>query len=117
VKPSRRTASDRRTRRLREPLPWPNSTLLKGEAGDAVEELKQQVTGDLFVMGSGELIQTLMRRRLIDEYLLLTHPLVLGAGRKMFAEGVPPEDLRLADSKTTARGVVIASYQTLVDGV
>ena len=56
------------SRTLREPLRWPNSTLLKGEAGDAVAELKQQATGDLFVMGSGELIETLMRRDLIDEY-------------------------------------------------
>ena len=58
-----------------------------------------------------------MRRGLIDEYLLLIHPLVLGTGRRMFAEGVPPGDLRLAISKTTEKGVVIASYETLVSGV
>src|SRR5919108_3363171 len=68
------------SRTLREPLRWPNSTLLKGEAGDAVAELKQQATGDLFVMGSGELIETLMRRGLIDEYFLVIHPLVLRHG-------------------------------------
>ena len=104
------------SRTLREPLRWPNSTLLKGEAGDAVAELKQQADGDLFVMGSGELIETLMGRDLIDEYLLVIHPLVLGTGRRMFADGVPPAALRLVDSKTTAKGVVIASYQTLVNG-
>jgi dihydrofolate reductase len=103
------------SRTLREPLPWPNSTLLKGEAGDAVAELKRQAAGDLFVMGSGELIEALMRRGLIDEYLLAIHPLVLGTGRRMFADGIPPADLRLADSKTTGKGVVIATYQTLVD--
>jgi dihydrofolate reductase len=59
-------------------------------------------------MGSGELIETLMRRELIDEYLLVIHPLVLGTGWRMFADGVPPTDLRLVDSKTTAKGVVIA---------
>jgi dihydrofolate reductase len=101
------------SRTLREPLPWPNSTLLKGEAGDAVTELKQQAPDDLFVMGSGELIETLMRRELIDEFLLVIHPLVLGTGRRMFADGVPPTDLRLVDSKTTAKGIVIAAYQAL----
>jgi dihydrofolate reductase len=104
------------SRTLREPLPWPNSTLLRGEVGDAVAELKQQAPGDLFVMGSGELIDTLMRRGLIDEYLLVIHPLVLGTGRKMFADGVPPAALRLVDSKTTAKGVVIATYETVLDG-
>ena len=103
------------SRTLREPLRWPNSTLLKGEAGDAVAELKQQATGDLFVMGSGELIETLIRRGLIDEYFLVIHPLVLGTGRRMFADGVPPADMRLVDSKTTAKGVLIATYQALVN--
>lgn len=101
------------SRTLREPLQWPNSTLLKGEVGDAVAELKQHATGDLFVMGSGELIETLMRRDLIDEYLLVIHPLVLGTGRRMFADGVPPAALRIVDNKTTAKGVVIATYQAL----
>jgi dihydrofolate reductase len=66
-------------------------------------------------MGSGELIATLMRRELIDEYLLFIHPIVLGRGRRMFADGVPSADLRLVDSKTTSKGVVIATYCTLVD--
>jgi dihydrofolate reductase len=105
------------SRTLREPLPWPNSTLLKGEVGDAVAELKQQASGDLIVMGSGELIRTLMRRGLIDEYMLVIHPLVLGTGRKMFADGVPPAALRLVNSETTAKGVVIATYETVLDGV
>jgi dihydrofolate reductase len=103
------------SRTLREPLQWPNSTLLNGEAGDEVEKLKRKASGDLFVMGSGALIETLMKRGLIDEYLLVIHPLVLGTGRRMFAEGVPPRDLRLTDCKTTGRGVVIATYETRVD--
>jgi dihydrofolate reductase len=105
------------SRTLREPLPWPNSTLLSGNAGDAAAELKQQVGGDLFVMGSGGLLETLMSRNLIDEYLLVIHPLVLGAGRKMFVQGIPHQDLRLVDSTTTGKGVVIAAYRTLVDEV
>jgi dihydrofolate reductase len=105
------------SRTLHEPLRWPNSTLLKGEADDAVAELKQTATGDLFVMGSGELIGTLMRRDLIDEYLLVVHPLLLGTGRRMFADGAPPTALHLVDSKTTARGVVISTYETVADGL
>jgi len=104
------------SRTLREPLQWPNSTLLNGEAGRAVEELKHKETGDLFVMGSGALIETLMQRCLIDEYMLVIHPLVLGTGRRMYAEGVPPRDLRLSDCKTTGKGVVIATYRTTADG-
>jgi dihydrofolate reductase len=98
---------------LAEPLPWPNSTLLKGEGGDAVAVLKEQSPCDLFVMGSGALIETLMRRQLIDEYLLVIHPLVLGSGRKLFADGSRPTALRLVESKTTAKGVVVATYEVL----
>ena len=65
-------------------------------------------------MGSGLLIETLMRRSLIDEYLLVIHPLVLGAGRRMFADEIPPTNLRLTNSKTTAKGVVIAAYEAVV---
>ncbi len=99
------------SRTLQEPLPWPNSTLLNGEAAEAVAELKQQPGKDLHVMGSGDLIQTLMRHTLIDEYMLLIHPLVLGSGRRLFADGSPHASLRLVDSATTTTGVVIATYQ------
>jgi dihydrofolate reductase len=97
---------------LDEPLPWRNSTLLKGDAADAVAELKGQSDEDLTVLGSGELVQSLRRRGLIDEYLLLIHPLVLGAGRKLFPDGGPPAELRLADTVTTTTGVIIATYHT-----
>ncbi len=78
-----------------EPLPWPNSTPLHGDVVDAVNKLKHELTGDLTVMGSGELIQTLMNHDLIDEYLLFIHPLVLRTGRLLFGEGIPPASLRL----------------------
>src|SRR6266545_1058114 len=99
------------SRTLREPLPWPNSTLLDGDVPEAVAQLKRELTGDLHVMGSGELIQTLMRHDLIDEYLLFIHPVVLGSGRRMFTDGSPPATLRLVDATTTTRGVIIATYQ------
>jgi dihydrofolate reductase len=97
---------------LAEPLPWKNSTLLKGEAADAVADLKQQPGPDLTILGSGELIQSLRRRNLIDEYVLLIHPLILGSGRRLFPDGSPPADLRLASSVTTTTGVMIATYQS-----
>ena len=96
---------------LHEPLPWSNSTLLAGDAAAAVAGLKQQLDQDLLIMGSGELIRSLMRHNLIDKYILMIHPLVLGAGRRLFAEGSTPTTLQLVDAKTTGSGVVIATYQ------
>jgi dihydrofolate reductase len=97
---------------LDEPLPWRISTLLKGDAADAVARLKGQSDEDLTVLGSGELVQSLRRRDLIDEYMLLIHPLVLGTGRKLFPDGGPPAELRLADTVATTTGVIIATYHT-----
>ena len=96
---------------LEEPLSWSNSTLLKGDAAEAVARLKEEPGKDLVVMGSGELVQSLMRRNLVDEYVLLIHPLVLGSGRRLFADGGAFAALRLVDTKTTNNGVVIAIYQ------
>src|SRR5215471_18694020 len=67
---------------LSEPLPWVNSTLLSGDAAAPVARLKEELSKDLVIMGSGELIRSLMQSNLIDEYVLLIHPLVLGAGRR-----------------------------------
>jgi dihydrofolate reductase len=99
------------SRTLREPLPWPNSTLLEGDAADAVADLKRQPGDDLHIMGSGELIQSLMSRDLVDEYLLMIHPLILGSGRRLFADSSPPTTLRLIDTKTAPTGVVITTYE------
>ena len=96
---------------LEEPLPWRNSTLLQGDASEAVARLKQQPGKDLVVLGSGELVQSLRRRNLVDEYVLLIHPLVLGTGRRLFSDRGSSADLRLVDTKTTTTGVVIATYQ------
>jgi dihydrofolate reductase len=95
---------------LREPLPWRNSTLLEGDAAEAVAGLKRQQETDMVVLGSGELAQALMRRNLVDRYVLLIHPLVLGTGQRLFPDGGAPATLRLADSKTTTTGVIIATY-------
>ena len=95
---------------LAEPLPWRNSTLLEGDAADAVAGLKQQPGKDLTVLGSGELVQSLRRRDLVDEYVLLIHPLVLGAGRRLFPDGGGLAALRLTGSTATTTGVLIATY-------
>jgi dihydrofolate reductase len=96
---------------LRAPLPWSNSTLLEGDAADAVAGLKRRPGKDLTVLGSGELVQSLRRRDLVDRYLLLIHPLVLGTWRRLFPDGGPAGPLRLVESVTTTTGVVIATYE------
>jgi dihydrofolate reductase len=68
----------------------------------------------MVVLGSGELVRSLMRRNLVDQFTLPIHPLVLGTGRHLFAGGVPPTTLRLVDARTTTTGVVIATYRTEV---
>jgi dihydrofolate reductase len=99
------------SRTLEQPLAWMNSTLLEGDAAEAIARLKEQPGNDLVVLGSGDLVQSLMRANLIDQYVLLIHPLVLGSGRRLFADGGPGATLRLVDTKTTTTGVVIATYQ------
>ncbi len=96
---------------LSEPLPWINSTLLKGDAAESVARLKQESGTDLVIMGSGELIQSLMRANLIDEYVLLIHPLILGSGRRLFPNAGPSAKLHLVGAKTTDNGVIIATYR------
>jgi dihydrofolate reductase len=95
---------------LEEPLPWSNSTLLKGDAAKAVAALKAQPGKDIVVLGSGALLQSLMRRHLVDEYVLQVHPLLLGSGSRLFVDG-PFATLRLVGTTTTTTGVVIATYQ------
>jgi dihydrofolate reductase len=96
---------------LEEPLPWSNSTLLQGDAAEAVARLKEQPGKDIGILGSGELIHSLMRRNLIDQYVLMIHPLIVGSGLRLFPDGSPSTALRLVDSVTTTTGVVIATYE------
>jgi dihydrofolate reductase len=91
---------------------WNNSSLLKGDVAEAVAELKRQSGGDLQVQGSGELVQTLIRHNLVDEYRLLVYPVVLGKGKRLFREGNPPSALQLVDTRTTSTGVAVHTYQS-----
>jgi dihydrofolate reductase len=96
---------------LEEPLAWSNSTLLKGDVAVEVAKLKDRSGGDLFVLGSGELAQTLMRDNLVDEYQLMVHPLVIGSGKRLFRDGDSRKPLRLVDSTTTGTGVLLLTYR------
>lgn len=98
---------------LREPLPWKNSTLLPGDAADAVAKLKNGDGGDIAVLGSGVLVQSLMRRSLVDQFTLLIYPLVLGTGRRLFADDGSLAKFRLDQSVVTTKGVIIATYSLI----
>jgi dihydrofolate reductase len=99
------------SRMLRAPLPWPNSTLLGGDAADSVTRLKEQPGKDLVVLGSGELVQTLARNNLVDEYVRLIHPLLLGSGRRPFDHTGARASLQFVDAKTSPSGVLIMTYR------
>jgi len=96
---------------LNEPLPWINSTLLKGDAPQSVARLKEESDKDFVILGSGALVRSIMKHNLIDEYVLSIHPLVLGSGRRLFTDDCPFTAFQLVESKTTSTGVVIASYR------
>jgi hypothetical protein len=86
------------------------ATLLEGDAADAVARLKQEDGLDLLLMGSGVLAESLRQRGLVDEYILMIHPLVLGTGRRLFADG-GMSSLTLVKSVPTTKGVMIATYR------
>jgi dihydrofolate reductase len=107
------------SRTLREPLGWQRSTLLPGDAADAVARLRAAGDGDgggggeatLVVFGSGVLVRSLLARGLVDVLHLQVHPVVLGAGRRLFAADGPPAQLRLAAARSTPSGVLLATYE------
>jgi dihydrofolate reductase len=102
-------ASTRQT----EPLEWPNSTMLGTDVVAEVEELRARPGRELHVMGSGQLIGTLAQHQLVDEYLLIIHPIVLGRGRRLFDDGTPPTTLELVDAAPTKTGALITTYRPL----
>jgi dihydrofolate reductase len=92
-------------------LEWPNSNLLHGDVPAAVAELKENSGGNLVIMGSGQLIRSLIPHGLIDEYLLMIHPLVLGSGNRLFEHDDNVARLKLVGSTATTTGVILATYQ------
>ena len=99
------------SRTLEEPLAWNNSHLLKGDVADAVRELKEGDGGDIVMLGSGELAQTLMEHGLIDVYDLWIYPIVLGTGKRLFREGVPKTGMKLVKSEITTTGVAMLTHE------
>jgi dihydrofolate reductase len=92
-------------------LEWSNSVLLEGDAAEGIAALKQEDGPELQVHGSGDLIQTLLRHNLVDQYRLWVFPLVIGSGKRLFSDGTIPSGLRLVDSKVSTTGVVIGTYE------
>lgn len=95
---------------MTEPPPWANTTLLHGEATAAVARLKPELEQDLVVFGSGTLVRSLLGKGLVDELVLLIHPLVLGSGRRLFLDNGWSADFTLRRVTATSRGVLVATY-------
>jgi dihydrofolate reductase len=100
------------SRTLKEPLPWNNSVLLPGDAAEAVARLKNEEPAmDLCVLGSLNLVQSLVPAGLVDEYVLLITPVLLGSGLRLFPDGGAFAKLHLVETTITTTGVIIATYR------
>jgi dihydrofolate reductase len=97
--------------RSRPTLEWSNSVLVEGDAADGLAALKQEDGPELQVHGSANLIQTLLAHNLVDQYRLWVFPLVLGSGKRLFADGTVPSGLRLVDSTVSSTGVMMCTYE------
>jgi dihydrofolate reductase len=91
---------------------WANSVRIEGDAAEGIAALKREDGPELQVHGSGNLIQTLLRHDLVDEFRLWVFPLVIGSGKRLFAEGTIPSGLRLVDSKVSTTGVVMGTWES-----
>jgi dihydrofolate reductase len=96
---------------LQEPLEWQNSTLIGDNVAEEISRLKEQPGKDISISGSGTLVQSLLRDDLIDEFRLLVHPIVVGSGKRLFADEGDRKPLELVDSKTFSTGVVYLTYR------
>ncbi|WP_354248367.1 dihydrofolate reductase family protein [Arthrobacter sp. UYEF20] len=95
---------------LTEPLGWRNSTLLRGDLGTSVRTLKQTGNGELLVIGSSDLVQSLLEEDLVDEFRLMIDPLLLGSGKRLFPTDGQARPLRLIESQQTSTGAILATY-------
>ncbi|MFH8569282.1 dihydrofolate reductase family protein [Streptomyces sp. NPDC017993] len=92
-------------------LEWNNSHLLKGDAAESVAQLKKQVDGVIMTQGSSDLIGTLQKHDLVDEYRLLVNPVILGTGKRLFSEGAASTAWKLTESRATSVGVQYCTYE------
>lgn len=90
---------------------WQNSTLIKGDVGQELTRLKEQPGKDIAITGSGALVRSLLLDNLLDELRLLVHPIVVGKGKRLFADGGDQKGLQLVDARTFSTGVVYLTYQ------
>ena len=90
---------------------WSNTVFLKGDAAEEIKKLKEQEGPDLQVHGSSELMQTLLKHDLVDEFWLKIFPITLGQGKRLFGEGTIPAAFTLTESKTSPSGVIVASFK------
>jgi dihydrofolate reductase len=90
---------------------WTGAKVIKGDVEGEVRKLKEQPGKDLVLAGSGQLFRALMQENLIDLYRFMLHPVVLGNGKKLFAEGVERRELKLTDTRTFKRGIVVLEYE------
>lgn len=97
--------------RGRPTLGWSNSVLIEGDAADGIAKLKQEDGPELQVHGSANLTQTLLAHDLVDRFRLMVFPVVIGSGKRLFAEGTLPGALKLVDSRVSTTGVLIATYE------
>jgi dihydrofolate reductase len=97
--------------RTLESVDWANSKLIEGDVAAAVPKLKEEEGPELHVVGSTELLQTLLAHGLIDEFRLWIFPVVAGSGKRLFGDGANPAGLRLASSMTSPSGVIVATYE------
>lgn len=95
---------------LQEPLEWNNSTIVKGDVAEEVSRLKQEPGGNILIGGSAQLVNTLMKQDLVDEYRLMVFPLVVGSGERLFGDGGDTKALSLVETKTFRSGVVVLTY-------
>ena len=98
------------SRTLTGPLEWQSSSLLQGELPEAVTALKEEEGGDLLVMGSTVLVQSLIVHGLVDELRLLVNPILVGGGKRIFPDDGALRTFRLVDHEVTSNGTIIASY-------
>jgi dihydrofolate reductase len=97
--------------RSRPTLEWKESVVIEGDAAEGIMELKRGDGPELQMHGSGNLIQTLLRHNLVDQYRLWVFPVVIGSGKRLFSDGTIPSGLKLLDSKVSTTGVVIGTYE------
>jgi len=99
------------SRTLSEPLSWQNSTLISGDVVGRLRQLKSEIAQDMMVIGSGDLVQTLMANGLVDEYRLMVYPVVLGEGKRLFREADAIKRLRMTGSESTSAGILLLRYE------